>query len=137
MARLAQLLVAVFALHTCSAFVALPRAPTQLLSRRAPAAVVPALPITACAAAAEPPQDSGAKTGLLASLAAIGAKLGKFNFLGLEYITFVLLLFWGSFCVALNYFLWIFRYLLEVSGLAPETWYFKDQKRPKNPFKSE
>ena len=46
----------------------------------------------------------------------------------IEYAGFALLAFWGIFCVALNYFLWIFRFAIEKSGLAPSSWNVKDAK---------
>ena len=40
----------------------------------------------------------------------------------LEYVGFAMLFGWGVFCVSLNYFLWFFRYIIEISGFAPSSW---------------
>ena len=84
------------------------------------------MPIIACAAAAD--SDSKPDKSTLQS------QFGKLNLLGIEYITFAFLMFWGVMLVSLNYFLWMFRWVFEVTGLAPDSWYFKDQKKPKRLF---
>ena len=65
------------------------------------------------------------------SLSAVGSRIAKLNTTGIEYISFIFLYGWGVICVALNYFLWIFRFAIEKSGLAPASWYNKDQRPPK------
>ena len=54
----------------------------------------------------------------------------RINFSGIEYIAFAILYSWGLICLAINTFLWAFRYTIEKMGIAPASWYGKDAKPP-------
>ena len=122
-------LLAVSALATASAFSALPRAPAQASKPLMAPATRSAVALAASGAAEV--QQRGPRAVLNAVVSAVRSV----NISGLEYIGFAALYAWGLVCVAINTFLWIFRYTLEKSGLAPASWHAKPPK-PSGPVSS-
>ena len=108
-------------LATASAFVPLPHAPARPASRVRPSPIQP-LPQLAVPL----PLRHAERHILRAAVSANSPTLS-----GLEYIAFGFLYFWGCVCVAINTFLWVFRWSIEKSGFAPSSWYNAAQKAAK------
>ena len=108
--------VIVSMLASASAFAALPHLPTR---HRHVVAVSPPAAVTVQLSSSSVPAP---KNPLMAAMSAVVGWTAKVNLAGLEYIGYALLAFWGMFCVTINYFLWVFRYAIEKSGLAPDSW---------------
>ena len=128
--RLASLL-SVSALAMASAFSALPRAPAL----RSQPLMAPATRSAVAASQTAEVQQRGPRAVFNALVSAVSSAAAKVNTSGLEYIGFAALYAWGLVCVAINTFLWIFRYTLEKSGLAPASWHAKPPK-PSGPVSS-
>ena len=121
--RTAPLLV-LSALAQASAFAALPLPRTSSRALAPVALAVRSSPLIAAEAVASERKWWHPRAALEALIAAVKPP-ADLNLSGLEYVGFALLYGWGLVCVGINTFLWIFRYALEKSGLAPSSWYNK------------
>ena len=118
-----QCFLLAYCVATASGFAALPHLPSR--HHRAVVSAVPAPPATAivlCSGAAAASDAAAALPPPKRWWAKVVAAVAVINLTGLEYLGYGALVMWGSVCVGVNYFLWIFRRAIELSGLAPESW---------------